>query len=291
MESTTSSSGGAGGSATITATTTTKRLFVRRDVPIWPFVWRGLLPLLGLLAVGWYALAPFSRTTIEERVRTEVLSALDLRGHQWVDMKVSGQEVALSGQQPKAGAGDEVLEIARQATCPTWIGRKICATTVSGAFGDPKPVVPVAAAPVVVPPPVVPPKVVEPVAAAKACEADMAALLVNANINFDSGLSTIAASSAGLLDDLAKAAKSCPGVIRIEGHTDNVGNAGANQRLSLARAYAVRDALAERGVLMAQMVAEGFGPSRPKASNATEVGRAANRRIEFKAVAPMSGKS
>ena len=37
--------------------TTTRRFFVRRDPPVWPFVWRGLLPLAGLVALAWFALA------------------------------------------------------------------------------------------------------------------------------------------------------------------------------------------------------------------------------------------
>jgi outer membrane protein OmpA-like peptidoglycan-associated protein len=67
----------------------------------------------------------------------------------------------------------------------------------------------------------------------------------------------------------------------IEGHTDAQGEADHNQRLSEARAAAVRDGLVERGVAAARLRTVGFGESRPVGDNATEVGRAQNRRVEL----------
>ena len=68
--------------------------------------------------------------------------------------------------------------------------------------------------------------------------------------------------------------------IRIAGHTDNVGNARANRRLSERRAQAVRDYLISRGIEDSRIEAVGYGAQRPVASNDTEEGRAQNRRIE-----------
>ena len=68
--------------------------------------------------------------------------------------------------------------------------------------------------------------------------------------------------------------------LRIEGHTDNVGNPQRNRRLSEQRARAVRDYLVEHGIEADRLEAVGFGDAQPVASNDTEEGRAQNRRIE-----------
>ena len=102
---------------------------------------------------------------------------------------------------------------------------------------------------------------------------------------FTSGSAIIDAGSGPLLDRLAHAARSCPGTIRIEGHTDIIGRTAFNRSLSEARAQAVRAALIERGIPAQRLSAQGFGAARPIADNRTENGRARNRRIEFHAVA------
>jgi MYXO-CTERM domain-containing protein len=69
--------------------------------------------------------------------------------------------------------------------------------------------------------------------------------------------------------------------LRIEGHTDDQGGADFNRKLSQARAEAVRRYLIDWGVEPERLVAEGFGLTRPIATNATEAGRATNRRVQF----------
>jgi OOP family OmpA-OmpF porin len=64
----------------------------------------------------------------------------------------------------------------------------------------------------------------------------------------------------------------------IEGHTDNVGNAQQNYKLSLRRAAAVRAYLTEEGVATSRITVVGRGASRPLADNRTPAGRAQNRR-------------
>ena len=68
---------------------------------------------------------------------------------------------------------------------------------------------------------------------------------------------------------------------RIEGHTDNIGDAAKNQALSDARAKAVKDYMVSKGIGAARLDAEGFGSQKPKASNATVEGRTQNRRVEI----------
>lgn len=69
--------------------------------------------------------------------------------------------------------------------------------------------------------------------------------------------------------------------VLVVGHTDAVGSDGYNSELSLERADAVRDALAVYGVNPARVRAEGRGEAEPRASNDSEAGRAANRRVEI----------
>jgi outer membrane protein OmpA-like peptidoglycan-associated protein len=68
---------------------------------------------------------------------------------------------------------------------------------------------------------------------------------------------------------------------RIEGHTDNVGSDATNAELSLRRALTVRDYLVRLGVPMTSIDVDGYGPTRPVASNETVEGRARNRRVEI----------
>ena len=70
----------------------------------------------------------------------------------------------------------------------------------------------------------------------------------------------------------------------IEGHTNRVGPADYNLRLSDARANAVREAIVERGTDADRVSSIGYGESKPIASNRSRRGRAANRRVEFKIV-------
>ncbi|MCJ8149200.1 OmpA family protein [Shinella sedimenti] len=70
-------------------------------------------------------------------------------------------------------------------------------------------------------------------------------------------------------------------LIDVDGHTDSVGNARYNQDLSERRANSVANYLAARGVDPRRMSAMGYGLTRPIASNASEMGRAQNRRVEI----------
>jgi outer membrane protein OmpA-like peptidoglycan-associated protein len=260
--------------STSTRTTTTRRYWLRRDPPVWPFVWRGLLPLLALLLLGLFALRPFAKNEIEAEVRRGVQEHLLAKGMGWVQVGVSGQHVVLSGTPPVAAAGEAALQAGRQALCPTWRGPKWCAVQVTGDFAKPPPLV-AAPAPVVSPAPAA--------AAAKACEAKVQELLATSRIEFDTSSATIRARSKALLDSLADAVKSCPGKVQVEGHTDSVGQAASNQSLSEARAKSVVAALVARGVAADRLGAAGFGAGKPLADNTSAEGRSKNRRIEFKA--------
>ena len=75
-------------------------------------------------------------------------------------------------------------------------------------------------------------------------------------------------------------------LIDVDGHTDSVGNPAYNQGLSERRAASVANYLASQGIDQRRMSAIGYGQERPVASNATEAGRAQNRRVEI-SIAPI----
>ncbi|NHC16124.1 OmpA family protein, partial [Motilibacter deserti] len=68
--------------------------------------------------------------------------------------------------------------------------------------------------------------------------------------------------------------------VRFEGYTDSTGSAALNKRLGLARAAAVRDALELSAGIKVTLVS--YGEGRPHATNATEKGRSANRRVDIR---------
>jgi len=118
--------------------------------------------------------------------------------------------------------------------------------------------------------------------AADNCNQALLDLLTTTRIEFASASAQIDPASQSLLDRVGQAAITCPGTLRIEGHTDNSGRARLNDRLSKSRAQAVRRALIDRGVPAAKLTSDGYGATRPIADNATPAGRARNRRIEIK---------
>ena len=69
--------------------------------------------------------------------------------------------------------------------------------------------------------------------------------------------------------------------LEVEGHTDNVGGDDYNQKLSEQRGVAVRDYLTNSGIAAASVTTEGFGKTKPVATNDTSTGRQQNRRVEL----------
>lgn len=109
------------------------------------------------------------------------------------------------------------------------------------------------------------------------------AIIITENVIFETGSAEIDASSHQLLDDVATLIKRHDEIrlIRIDGHTDSVGNAQMNLQLSEERAASVRQYLINEGVQGYRMRAVGFGEENPIGDNATEEGREQNRRVEF----------
>lgn len=101
-------------------------------------------------------------------------------------------------------------------------------------------------------------------------------------VHFATGKATLLADSYPLLDQVVSAiVKSDIKRLRVEGHTDNRGNALTNLRLSQTRAQAVADYLVRAGIDASRIEVNGYGGARPIAPNLTSTGRELNRRVEF----------
>ena len=99
---------------------------------------------------------------------------------------------------------------------------------------------------------------------------------------FQFGSAKLLRSSELYLDNVVGMMKAYPRMrITINGHTDNVGSEETNQTLSEKRAKSVFDYLVRHGIEPNRMSCHGYGLSYPIDTNATEAGRARNRRVEI----------
>lgn len=102
---------------------------------------------------------------------------------------------------------------------------------------------------------------------------------------FATGQSEILPSSFEQLDKLVNYLKENPTIeIQIEGHTDTVGDSTLNKKLSLDRAFRVREYLISKGISGKRLKFSGKGDTEPLVSNDTEENRQKNRRVEFKII-------
>jgi outer membrane protein OmpA-like peptidoglycan-associated protein len=103
---------------------------------------------------------------------------------------------------------------------------------------------------------------------------------ITRGIHFDFDKATIRSTSNKLLGDIATTLNNNPlWTLQITGHTDSIGKAPYNKKLSQKRADAVKAALIKRGISGDRLAAVGAGASDPVASNKTLEGRAQNRRV------------
>jgi len=101
-------------------------------------------------------------------------------------------------------------------------------------------------------------------------------------VSFEESETTLRSGAYPALDRTISLASACrDSAILITGHTDSSGDENWNRRLSLARAQAVADYLAQRGLARERLIVIGAGSSEPIADNATRYGRSLNRRISI----------
>ncbi len=142
-------------------------------------------------------------------------------------------------------------------------------------FLDPTPEIPDAPPPMATPEPTPEP--------APLVEVPVTRKIVLRGINFDFNSSEIREDSAPVLDEAVKQLASNSQVeVKVVGHTDALGTAEYNQKLSVMRAESVYRFLVNRGIAPERLIVSGMGESSPVAGNDTEQGRARNRRVELK---------
>lgn len=117
---------------------------------------------------------------------------------------------------------------------------------------------------------------------ADGCPAVAEVVRVELDVKFDFDKAQVKEESYGDIKNLADFMNQYPQTATtVEGHTDSVGTDAYNQKLSERRANAVRDVLVNQYSVGAERVnSVGYGESRPVADNASEAGRAVNRRVE-----------
>ena len=160
--------------------------------------------------------------------------------------------------------------------------------TASAQLGSPpqEPAPPAEPAPAPAPPPAAAPA--EPVTPVKVGNTSTVKqegnkLKMPGAIVFETGKATLLPESTPVLEQLKTFLdeKKQITLVRIEGHTDNVGQKPANLKLSGERALAVRQWLIDHGIDAKRLISVGFGDLKPVADNATAEGKSQNRRTEF----------
>jgi OOP family OmpA-OmpF porin len=196
-------------------------------------------------------------TAVQAEVRAGGLPALI------VDDRISdGKAPAMAPARAGALPSINVDERIHDCSCKT--DPSCCAKPV---VAEPEP------APVVVPPPPPPAPAPKPVIIEKGRQ--------TLNVEFDFDKSTIKKGYYKDIDSLVGVMKQYPDLnVVVEGHTDSVGTAAYNKKLSQRRAEAVKKYMVENGIDANRIKAQGFGMDKPIASNKTKEGRQKNRRVE-----------
>lgn len=110
-----------------------------------------------------------------------------------------------------------------------------------------------------------------------------AATIVLHDITFETNKAVLTTEAKKSLDNVIAGLKGQPSMaLQIDGHTDSTGSAAHNLKLSKERAAATKQYLVDSGIAASRLQTEGYGQTKPVASNNTKAGRAENRRVEFK---------
>lgn len=120
----------------------------------------------------------------------------------------------------------------------------------------------------------------------KLCQKALIDLSVKQKILFEYNKADIKKDDTAALDNVIRVLKKCKfkakELLEIGGHTDSIGNAPFNKKLSQKRADNVKKYLIKQGIDKSKLISHGYGEKKPIVSNMLKAGRAKNRRIEFK---------
>lgn len=117
-------------------------------------------------------------------------------------------------------------------------------------------------------------------------DGDELTLIMPGNVTFNTDEFALRQQFMPVLDSVAQVLYKYKDTrLLVTGHTDSTGGADYNYGLSNRRATSVANYLASVGIDQGRLISQGMGPDQPIASNSTESGRAANRRVELQIVA------
>ena len=176
-----------------------------------------------------------------------------------------------------SGSRVNLIGMAADAAARAAVERRLAKLLGSGISIDDR--ISVAESPGTVTEPAPAPPPARPATSPAVLQRTLDAALAGKTIEFETGSAVLTAQGTAVLQSVLPAIRKSTLGLRVDGHTDNVGEAAKNRKLSLARARAVVRFLVANGVAAARLTAEGFGSSRPVATNATGAGRQKNRRI------------
>lgn len=186
---------------------------------------------------------------IEQQLGAATAEAVSQQNLFWASVTPSGQEIVLTGAAPDYDSQQRAGVIAASMDGVTSVDNRI---VIIGQAGT--------------------------------CQNELDDFLAREKVSFKKGKAELTDSSYPLLTLLASVARNCATRLEIASHTDAEGDAAINMKLSQRRADAVRKYLVQSGVHADQLVARGYGETQPIADNATDEGRKANRRVEFRVI-------
>ena len=204
----------------------------------------------GSLFLCLFFVAVFSEASaIEEELGAAVKAAVSQQDLFWASVEPQGQTIVLTGAAPDYAAKKQAGTIAESVDGVTGVENQI---VIIGEAGT--------------------------------CQTELDSYLAAEVVTFKKGRAELSNSSFAVLTMLASIVRNCDTRLEIAAHTDSVGDAAVNMKLSQRRAAAVVKYLVQRGVDPKVVSAKGYGELQPIADNASEAGRSENRRVEFRVI-------
>ncbi len=226
---------------------------------------RGIVLSVAVLALGllcFFCLrdhAPMIQQDVSGRV-TQALAANHISSQA---ISVDGRDVLLTGPANSAQVSDASVKLAESVD-----GVRVVHTQITDAQPDASTVT-------------APPTVGGPIEAVQS-QGKLDSILQNDVVEFNPASAELTAHGRQVLDQVAPVLLASPTLdCEIQGHTDSQGNPDANKDLSYRRAIATKNYLVNKGITPERLTTEGFGDTKPIASNDTPEGRRKNRRINF----------